>query len=457
VVNRLKSHTAILARLALLLALSACGASPAPSPPPDARGCSDWPSRPADGFVSVDGASMFEVESSLATQGNDLAIAWEAYGCDDITRVGYVRRDPSGELSKPRYLASPGGQMASNVTVAFDEAGSLFAAWASWTPGPERTQPHLGVSDIHIQLARWPAGAADFEAPLVLDEPIPNALYDKPWMTVTVGGAIVVSYSDLRRGGIWVASSIDGGTTFQRTLVDPSWANLAASCADGRPGGAFLTYFTAHAIRVAHTADGGLTWSAPATAAFSDATTNVACQDPTCVANADQVWIAYGRTLDSYDNPVERLLKVNVAHFTLGGVSVAPDVAALENPEDVGPPDAGATPIDGGGPSGFVLFPQLGRLADGTLGLAAYRTPTGGPRSADLIYVTSSDGGASFSVPTVFATGLHPSLQRHVPDWLGDYFGWAPTAHGLGAAFIDNASGFSHIVLDEAVIRNPQP
>jgi hypothetical protein len=42
-------------------------------------------------------------------------------------------------------------------------------------------------------------------------------------------------------------------------------------------------------------------------------------------------------------------------------------------------------------------------------------------------------------------------LQRHVPDWLGDYFGWGPTAAGLGAAFVDNASGYSHVVFDEAV------
>jgi len=397
---------------------------------------------------------MFEVESFLATKSGDLAIAWEAYGCDDITRVGYVRRGPSGEMGKPGYLSSPNGQMASNVTVAFDDAGSLFAAWASWTPGPDRAQPHVGVSDIHIQFARWPAGAGGFEPPSTLDEPIANALYDKPWMTVTPGGAIVVSYSDLRRGGIWVASSADGGATFQRALVDSAWANLAASCPDGRPGGAFLTYFTAHAIRVAHTADGGRTWSAPANAAVSDAATNVACQDPTCVGDGDEVWIAYGRTHDSYDTPVERLARVNVARFALGAGTVVSDVVALENPAGAAPADAGTASLDGGALVGFFLFPQLARSPDGALGLAAYRTATGAPRSADLIYVVSADGAAPFSPPTIFATGLTPSLERHVPDWLGDYFGWAPTATGLGAAFIDNASGFAHVVFDETVVSS---
>lgn len=43
-------------------------------------------------------------------------------------------------------------------------------------------------------------------------------------------------------------------------------------------------------------------------------------------------------------------------------------------------------------------------------------------------------------------------LPRHVHDWLGDYFGWAPTTVGMGAAFIDNASGYSHIVFAENVL-----
>jgi hypothetical protein len=66
-----------------------------------------------------------------------------------------------------------------------------------------------------------------------------------------------------------------------------------------------------------------------------------------------------------------------------------------------------------------------------------------------LVYVVSADGGLSFGQPTTIATGLSPSLQRHVPDWLGDYFGWGPIAAGLGAAYIDNASGFSHIAFAE--------
>ncbi len=443
--------------LTAALAVGACARSVAPAAPPeepDARGCSDWPSRPGASLLSLDGASQFEVESHLVARGDELAIAWEAYGCDDVTRVGYVRREPGGAFGKPRYLSSPNGQMASNVTIAWGEDGSLYAAWAAWTPGPDRAQPHLGASDIRIELARWPSGAAGFEPPVELSEPIPNALYDKPWMTVSPGGAIVVSFGDLRRGGILVASSADGGATFQRTRVDSTWANLAASCPDGRPGGAFLTYFTTHAIRVAHTTDGGLTWSAPATAASSDPATNVACQDPTCVASGDEVWVAYGRTLDSYDMPVERLTRVHVARWTLGQARVASDTAALATGDS---PAGGAPAPDGGAPFGYFLFPQLAQHPDGTLGLAAYRTTTGAPGSAELVYVLSTDDGLTFSAPASLAGGLTPSLDRHVPNWLGDYFGWATTADGFATAFIDNASGFSHVAFQVIVAPRRQP
>lgn len=371
-------------------------------------------------------------------RAGDLAIAWEAYGCDDVTRVGYTRRRGGTGFDRIRYLASPNGQMASNVTLALDRAGTLFAAWASWTPGPDRTQPHVEVSDIHIQFARSASGQGDFLPPMGLDEPIPDALYDKPWLLVTPDDAILVSYSDLRRGGIWVACSADGGVSFARALVDKAMGNLAALCADRRPGGAYITYFAVDGIRLAHTADGGATWSAPMVVARSDASGAVALQDPMCVATDDEVWVSYGRTNDSYDTPVARLLQVRVAHLTLTSTVVRSDVSALS----VAASDGSAE---------FFLFPQLAREPAGSLALAAYRAGSEGTATADLIYVVSSDGGLSFAKPTTIATGLSPSLQRHVPDWLGDYFGWGPIAAGIGAAYIDNASGFSHIAFAEAV------
>jgi hypothetical protein len=417
---------------------------------PDARGCSDWPSRPGETFVSLDGASQFEVEPFFITGPSDLAIAWEAYGCDDLTRVGYTRRSASGGLEKPRYLASPNGQMASNVTLARDGASAIFAAWASWTPGPDPAQPQLQASDLHIQFARWPVGTSGFAAPVEVSEPIPTSLYDKPWMILTASNEIIIGYSDLSRGGIWVASSADGGASFQRTLVDPARGNFAGLCPDGRPGGAFLTYFANRSIRLAHTSDGGVTWSAPVDAAVSDSSGGVACQGPMCVADGDEVWISYGRTQDGYDVPVQRLSEVPVAHMTLGASALDSDVTVLASTVSA-VADAGSPAGDGGTTQGFLLFPQLARRADGALGLAAYRAAGEGTGLADLVYVVSADRGRSFGTPIPFATGLTPSLQRHVPYWLGDYFGWGPTAAGLGAAFVDNASGFSHIVFDETV------
>jgi hypothetical protein len=217
---------------------------------------------------------------------------------------------------------------------------------------------------------------------------------------------------------------------------------MVGLCPDGRPGGAFITYFANGTIRLAHTVDGGVSWSAPVHAAVSDATGNVAIQDPTCIASGDEVWIAYGRTFDSYDVPVARLLRVQVAHTLLGTAIIDRDVVALEG--------APAIP-DGGGPPapGFLLFPQLTRRADGTLAVAAYHAAMEGTGTSALVFVVSSDGGQTFGSEVTLAAGLTPSLQRHVPDWLGDYFGWAPASAGLGAAFVDNASGFSHIAFAE--------
>jgi len=433
---------------ALALMGGTCNSSVQPQEPvPDARGCSDWPKRPGERFISLHGASKFEVEPFFVARQGDLAIAWEACGCDDLTRIGYTRRGQAAEFDESRYLASPNGQMASNVSLAQDGAGSLYAAWASWTPGPDPAQPHVLVSDIHIQFARWPAGAVGFEGPVELSEPIPDSLYDKPWMIVTSDDVIIVSYSDLRRGGILAVSSKDRGASFQRAIVDSTTANLSALCSDGRPGGAFVTYIANRTLRMAHTTDSGATWSAPVAAAVADPSGDVAYQDPTCIANGDEVWISYGRTHMGGGGPVEPLVGVHVAHMTLGAEVSDRDVVALDG-------NAQAS-FDGGTGAGFLLFPQLARNADGTLGLAVYRASGEGTGMADVVVVVSPDGGRSFESPIILATGLTPSLQRHVPDWLGDYFGWGSTAAGLGAAFIDNASGFSHIVFNESVLSSP--
>ena len=426
-------------RLALPLVIFACGPPPPRDQPPDARGCGDWTAHPGVDFVSLDGESRFEAEPFLVARDGDTDIAWEAAGCDGITRIGYTHRSPNGAFDKPRYLASPNGQMASNITLARNKIGSLFVAWASWTPGPDPAQPQVQVSDIRIQFAAWPVGRSGFGPPTELSEPITHALYDKPWMILTAGDGIVIAYSDLQRGGIWVASSSDAGATFRSSMVDSTMANLAALCPDGRPGGAFITYFANRAILLSHSADQGATWSAPVETATSDGSGNVACQDPMCVAQGDEVWISYGRTRDGYDVPVARLLSVHIAHTTLGAPTIDRDTLAVDA-------TGGA---DGGSAQGFLLFPQLARRSDGSLGLAAYRTDGTGLGSGDLVYNVSTDGGHSFGKAASLATGLTPSLQRHVPEWLGDYFGWSPTAKGFGAAFIDNASGFSHIVYRE--------
>ena len=57
--------------------LASCGspAAPARDAATDARGCSNWPNRAGDGFISLDGASAFEVESFLVERQGDLALA----------------------------------------------------------------------------------------------------------------------------------------------------------------------------------------------------------------------------------------------------------------------------------------------------------------------------------------------------------------------------------------------
>jgi len=427
------------------LALACSGQS---SAPPDS-GCGDRPSRPGEQLVSLDSESRFEAEPFLVARNGDLAILWEASGCDNRTKVGYTLAGSAGSLAKPQYLLSPDGQQASNVTAGWDSRGSLFATWASWTPGPDPERPSASPSDIRIQLVGWPAGAAGFGPPIELSETIADQLYDKPWLLVTQDDVILVTYSDLVRGGIWAASSTDAGQSFRRVLVDSMMANLAASCPDGRPGGAFVTYFANRTIRLAHTSDGGASWSQPQTVAGVASSGEVAYHDPTCVANGDEVWVAYGRTHDDFSMPVERLLAVEVAHATLGATAPDTVVVALA----AGGAAATDDTIDGGAPAAYLITPQLGRRPDGSLVLAAYHAASEDSGASALVVTFSTDGGRSFAPEHTLASGLTGTVVRHVPNWLGDYFGLGSTPAGVGAAFVDNASGLSHVAFIDDIGR----
>jgi hypothetical protein len=384
-------------------------------------------------WISLDERSSYEAESFVAiAPSGATAFAWIAKGCDGRTRIGYrgspAWAGPSGPIS---YVESPRGQEASDPAIAFDASGAVHLIWASfsWTPEGE---PY----DIHIYVASAASTESPLSAAAELSQPQSSTpIVDKPWIISTADGTLIATYGDFDTGGLVIASLPDPAAPFRRTRIEEGavGTNFAATCPTGSKGGADLVYYffsgAINEIRAAHTDDGGLTWSSPTSVAADRGTSLVAVDGPTCAARGNDVWICYGRTLDAPNVEVNRLTEVHVAHLAGAGQPPDMDTVVLE------------------APNGFLLHPQLARAADGSLFVAAYRTLSpDGP--AELVISSSSDDGVTWSAPISVASGLTPLLERHVPHWLGDYFGFAPGGNGVVAAYANNAMGNSHIALD---------
>jgi hypothetical protein len=114
----------------------------------DARGCSDWPSRAGETLVSLDSESKFEVEPFFVAGQGDIAIAWNAYGCDDLTRVRYIRRDLAAAFDKLRDPVSPNGKMATS------HAAGRVRSLRRWRRG--RRDPGKSSFEAPVELKRCP-------------------------------------------------------------------------------------------------------------------------------------------------------------------------------------------------------------------------------------------------------------------------------------------------------------
>lgn len=397
-----------------------CGSS---SASPEAAGAGVW--------LSLDDRSAYEAEPFVAIRPDGAWVAaWIAKGCDGRTRIGYRSgaRGDAGSFGPIHEVESPRGQEASDPVLAFDATGGAHLVWASysWDSGGEPV-------DIHVYFASAAPGSDRFDASLELSEPrSASPIVDKPWLTALADGTLLATYGDLDVGGIVVASSVDEGATFRQARIEEGavGTNFASSCATGSGAGADIVYYyysgALDEIRTAHTDDGGLTWSRPISVAVDAGSSLVAVDGPTCVARGSEWWVCYGRTLDLPDVEVNRLTSVHVAHFTQGDPSAATD----------------ALVFDGG--TGFLLHPQLVQASNGALAVAAYRVQ-GPDAPMELVVASSTDQGATWSEPAVVATGITPVLERHVPRWLGDYFGIAPLAGEIALAYTDNVMGNSHI------------
>jgi hypothetical protein len=391
-------------------------------------------------LISESADSVMEAETHLAvTPAGVAAVAWISIPAGAQAAIGTTfSLDGGATWTPPIAVSSPDGRDASDPVLVVEPAGGFYLTWVGFYRDGAGNP-----SDMHVYVAHAPIGATSFGAPVAVSAPDPNAFYDKPWIAMTSKGTAVVTYS--RQSGSelsLVAARSTDGQSWQESIIatDPfgtSYRNLAYPCASRNADRLYVTYpragqFGVEAISLAWSDDQGATWSSEMDVANAPQEP-LAYEDPTCVAEGDDLWISYGLSQDPPAVESTALLDaIRVVHSKDAGASVdvrlyAHDVAAGQ----------------------FYLLPAMTREDDGSLDVLYY-AGDGDGQPGTIRRARMPAGAGAFGPSVVVDAPLTFNVQRSSPLWLGDYVGLAWRGGRLYMAYARNDLGTSHIAFAAA-------
>lgn len=383
------------------------------------------------GVVSRSARSAIEAETHVAAAPNGfVALAWIAEQANGASNNGYVFSKDDGATFEPvDTLASPGGRVSSDPVLTVDRAGNFWLTWI----GFKRTNQGQ-TADMHVYVAEAPAGTTKFGTPNEVSVNIGGAeQYDKPWITVVNDGALLVTYARTSTGGILAARSMDGINWDTVVIVeDGGFRNLVFPCVAAGGSTVYATYHSGGGIGLRRSDDNGATWPDANKLAVADRNEGQpAFDDPTCAADGDQVWVAYGITSEQFNPSAAtsaKLDSVRLAH--------SPDRGAnIDGRYDAQDAAAGR----------YFLHPYLVREDNGALDIAYYAGASEGDRAGSFRRARSTDGGMTWGASAHVGSALTYTVSRASQAWLGDYTGTWWARNNLYYAFTTNAGGSGHV------------
>lgn len=388
-------------------------------------------------IISLTPESFIQSETSTATAPNGLvAVAWIDIQQSGNSAIGYgISTDDGKTFPDPSSVSSPDGRLASDPVLAVDAAGSFYLSWVGYYIDMTGTP-----SDMHVYVAKAPAGATSFGDPVAVSVPGASSdFFDKPWITVTNEGTLLVTYAVFSNvsSQLRAARSKDGVNWAESTMLESASAffNLAYPCAPKNGSRVYATYLTLTnvvKVNLTFSDDQGATW-APLVqnSPVSLGGENVAFTDPTCVAEGNEVWVSYGITDEPQmgeeaDTP--RLTSIRAVRSSDLGKSFDLRLEAG---------DTAAAP--------FFLLPALAREESGALDVVYYAGQMDDDDQGSYRRARMVDPAAGFAPSVVVEKPVTYLQARDDPRWLGDYTGLALRGGRLYTSYVVNTDGTAHI------------
>ncbi len=216
--------------------------------------------------------------------------------------------------------------------------------------------------------------------------------------------------------------------------------NLAYTCQAPGGGPLWVTYVTGETtfdVRLARSGDGGVTW-APEMVVSAEGSP-VAFDDPSCVADAEGVWVAYGLTGDGapYASGIVQKLDAIVLARSSDGATVASRAEVQ---------DSAAAP--------YFMHPQLAGEAGGAVDLVYYAGASDDDAAGSFRWSRAADPATGFAPSVEILAPIAFLETRDDPRWVGDYPGVFTRGGEVYLGYVVNASGDAHVAFGKEAVTD---
>jgi hypothetical protein len=369
----------------------------------------------------------YETEVTVAPNGRDAFAIWMIQSLGYHYDLGYaISSDGGATWSTPRRVpATP--YIGVNASVTADAEGVFQLTWLETAPRRR------------VMAATYYASGDSFSIPKEISDASSSAAFDKPWIVALADDSLLVAFGTDSGTTLTVAKSVDHGVTWSRTTIAPdsNLRNVVFPCASGAR--VHVAYLVPSGVELVTSEDYGATFGAPVRV---DVPGDTAFEPPSCVADGDDVWVAYGVGGGVGSTWQMALLDaVWVAHSSDRGHTIARRTRASD-------------PAEGR----HQLLPRLGRTEAGSLALGYYvGDVAGAPGRFRVAFSDAPNRGDAWTTRVTVAkpAGLQPARGQY--DTLGDYVGMHASGDGVLVSFADNASVPGAALSHVRIARVPHP